>query len=1191
MTKKSEKNIIIKTMSDDKMDGVEYHKNKSDFEKKRNIKHKFFFKTSLRLYGSCENIDTYLKLLKLDSNKRKIFENYEIIYSDNPVPLYLDIDYKNNDKEDITQLDTVIYYLAMFMKEHGLIEFEQTGSMMGYELMSKFSITSATREVELNHIKYIKHSYHLILRRPYIHFKNQAQILIFLNRFKEWLKQNADLADRSYLVHSEIGQKVDFIIDESIYSRNPGMLTSLRTIDSHKGGSSLTEVLKKWTHPNLGGEDLIESVDAINYSIKDYYVNYINSKSVLIKLPESWDFDKTSTKLCDYVPVTQGLDEPPIYIKNKVLGILRNKFNSHELKNIKLLSQDYYFNFETDDDCLICRCKHERMSNKTRYTIRYVTSNANILYFCRHSKKNIKFNFTSEDNLLVPDYTYHDTEEINCKPLLSLEQLGEDGTFLLESAKGTGKSEAISRFLTRVPAEKSILIISYRVSLINKYVEELKKFNIRHYQRGFEEKNDFHRVAICKESLHKLFVDVIGKYRYDIVIIDEIYSVLESWDNRFRKDISDLMNIFDVVLRNAKYLYVMDAHLNNKLVVNTLKNIRKEEKFIFHKNPRLYDYSDYNVNWYENREIDAYRGFQNMIIQDLLEKKKVAVISSTKSYVDETYTAIIKHGDIPSDLEVFKYTSSPDDEDIKNEHFKNVEKFWAKNCVVLYSPTISAGISYNKIGLEGFDKLYVYLTPINEMTASINTFGQMIFRIRQLNKKQINIFFDTKKYAKYEIEEHQIEKRLNQRCSLLTKEFGLPLKNNGICLETLRPLYDREHWSFNVWFETAKNKIRYNKPLNFKDYFRNLLCNKPSDKFPGRGMNFIDCSKEIITLEEEDKLFLDKIITTEKKDKLDDSFQRFYLNTDDKNRQYLANVYGNDIKEFNKSCECLVKKVKLSDEEVVEYEKSKKFWKIIMGIGYQTKYRRYKNWIKNSSDEQFTKLFRNYMKDSTSSVLFWDDEAKIMNVEYNNKIKPIVVEGLMNRGYHLTSIMNDLCQMFELPLNTNLNGLIIKREKFEEILSNRKQVVNLIHRVKQKSKIFKDVKRNYNLVLRKRIQDWQLAHPNTCVYDLNEEEVKKFFKFTGVNHNYQGFKPSDFKKGIKKKSEKIKEFAEGRWSHSDWKKNDPEEFTTETFKNAISDIMKTVLNFKLETVKNGSSYQWAEQRICNVFIRDGLIEI
>jgi len=706
---------------------------------------------------------------------------------------------------------------------------------------------------------------------------------------------------------------------------------------------------------------------------------------------------------------------------------------------------------------------------------------------------------------------------------------------------------------------------------------------------GFNDKSHFHRVAICKESLQKLCADAIGKYKYDIVIIDEIYSVLESWDSGLRRDVSDLMNIFDVVVRNAKYLYVMDAHLNNTLVVNTLRNIRKEEKFVFHKNPRLYDYSDYKVNWFENRDPDAYRGFQNMIIQDLIDGKKVAVISATKTYVDETYSAVLKHNDISPDLKKFKYTSNPDDEEIKKLHFKNVEKYWTDKCVIFYSPTISAGISYNKVGLEGFDKLYVYLTPTGNMTASINTFGQMIFRIRQLNDKEINIFFDTKKYRKFDIEEHQIEKRLEQRCGMLMNEFGLPLRNNGICLETLRPLYDREHWSYNVWFETTKNKIRYSKLGNFKEYFRNLLCNKPSDKFAGRGMEFIDCSQSVITLEEEDKIFLDKLMTVDKRDKLEKDFTNYYLASDESNRHYLVNVYGSIIKEFNKKCIELLKKNRNPDEQA-EYDKAKQFWKIIMGVGYQAKFRRLKNWVNDSNDESFTKLFKNYMKDSTSSLLFWDEDAKVLNVEYGNKIKPQVIDGIMARGFHLTNILNDICGLLDIPKNTKLNGFKIKRQKFEDALSNRKLINDIFSEIKNKTRLFKEVKRSYNLLLRKNIQKWQCSNPNTCVYDLDEEGIKKFFKETGVNHNYQGFKPSEFKRGIKKKDEKIKEFMNGEWTYSDWKANDPYEFTTETFKNAVSRVIECVINCKLETIKNGSSYAWEEQRICNVFIRDGLIE-
>ena len=41
---------------------------------------------------------------------------------------------------------------------------------------------------------------------------------------------------------------------------------------------------------------------------------------------------------------------------------------------------------------------------------------------------------------------------------------------------------------------------------------------------------------------------------------------------------------------------------------------------------------------------------------NIIDGNKVAVISSTKGYVEETYTAILKHSNMPMDLKVFKYT-------------------------------------------------------------------------------------------------------------------------------------------------------------------------------------------------------------------------------------------------------------------------------------------------------------------------------------------------------------------------------------------------------------------------------------------------------------------------------------------------------------------------------------------------------
>ena len=38
----------------------------------------------------------------------------------------------------------------------------------------------------------------------------------------------------------------------------------------------------------------------------------------------------------------------------------------------------------------------------------------------------------------------------------------------------------------------------------------------------------------------------------------------------------------------------MDAHLNNKLCINTISKLRDASKFIAHRNPNCYPYDDYH---------------------------------------------------------------------------------------------------------------------------------------------------------------------------------------------------------------------------------------------------------------------------------------------------------------------------------------------------------------------------------------------------------------------------------------------------------------------------------------------------------------------------------------------------------------------------------------------------------------------
>ena len=167
--------------------------------------------------------------------------------------------------------------------------------------------------------------------------------------------------------------------------------------------------------------------------------------------------------------------------------------------------------------------------------------------------------------------------------------------------------------------------------------------------------------------------------------------------------------------------------------------------------------------------------------------------------------------------------------------------------VVIYTPTISAGISFNCLDEhKGFHKLYAYLKT-GRGVASFNTHCQMLFRIRQLIDGEYRILFDRSNSNSYDFEENEIENMLfNKTERLFNCAGGIgndyvihPLP--GVDADTgYKPKYDISHWSYKLWKQVTIQKVKYSKPWNFKEGLRQLFSNKASDVVPGRGMEWID---------------------------------------------------------------------------------------------------------------------------------------------------------------------------------------------------------------------------------------------------------------------------------------------------------------------------------------------------------------
>ncbi len=75
-------------------------------------------------------------------------------------------------------------------------------------------------------------------------------------------------------------------------------------------------------------------------------------------------------------------------------------------------------------------------------------------------------------------------------------------------------------------------------------------------------------------------------------------------------------------------------------------------------------------------------------------------------------------------------------QELKDEHFVDVNKFWTKYQVVIHTSTVTAGISFD---LPHFD---IQINVFNSKTCDSGSFFQGSHRVRHLKQKHIVTFIE-----------------------------------------------------------------------------------------------------------------------------------------------------------------------------------------------------------------------------------------------------------------------------------------------------------------------------------------------------------------------------------------------------------------------------------------------------------------
>lgn len=292
----------------------------------------------------------------------------------------------------------------------------------------------------------------------------------------------------------------------------------------------------------------------------------------------------------------------------------------------------------------------------------------------------------------------------------------------IKSPYDTGKTQLIKEIL-RTYERPRVLWVSYRKTLTyDIYGNFHKEFKFSSY---LDHKYYADRLIIQIESLFKIdngFSDEMPKY--DLIIIDEIESILNQFNSAetFKGKQRETYNYFDAVLKNSVLnggkIITLDGDINER-TYNFIETYGKPLNIVNNIN-----FNTKRINVINDRNI-----FNDKLYAALDANKKIVLpVMSEKE-------AIFLETDIKEkypNIQVMKYTGKTGDAD--KAQLKNIIKIWSRLDVIIYTPTIEAGVSFD---LERFDVIFGIIA---DGVASQRSYFQMLARVRKIKEDDIYIY-------------------------------------------------------------------------------------------------------------------------------------------------------------------------------------------------------------------------------------------------------------------------------------------------------------------------------------------------------------------------------------------------------------------------------------------------------------------
>lgn len=371
---------------------------------------------------------------------------------------------------------------------------------------------------------------------------------------------------------------------------------------------------------------------------------------------------------------------------------------------------------------------------------------------------------------------------------------------MIESNMGTSKTKQTVKYLLDVSPKTRILFITYRRILSKKYQSEAEHLGLVNYLDIKKRLIDQPRVVVQLDSLYRLNG---GLHNWDIVVIDEIDSVLGQFGSPLMKLKNNNSEVLEYVIAQSQKTILLDANLNSQRVCDFVNSMFKREEIHYVKN--TYIRSSNRLVHIKEQE----SGLIDQLTTSLKNGKNVVIISTSKKFLNrmEKIAATL----VASDQIMF-YSSDKNHKRLMTDGL-NANQNWKHLRVLGYTPVISSGISFE---LDHFDQLFIHCGP---KSCDYLSLFQMIFRVRQLRSGDMYMYINPQKNT-YPTKFAQIEKLMEDSHSEVHYVMG-----ENYLYKKIKPgytyYYPIKDWIYQLYINNLI--VRFRSENNFtKEIIRML---------------------------------------------------------------------------------------------------------------------------------------------------------------------------------------------------------------------------------------------------------------------------------------------------------------------------------------------------------------------------------